>query len=99
MDQLIFCIKELLNNSAYSLQIKKMQQMFVDRPIPALNETGFFLQRIMKKTKRGKFNHPEGTPQLSTMMKIKIKGIEMNFLNYFLIDHVFVVLLMLLIIH
>lgn len=82
-DQLYAGLVELLENRKYAERVAKMQRIFLDRPISALDESEFHVRKFIRKGKEllGKHN-------------FKRKGVDMHFVEFFAFDLVFLILLL-----
>nr|CAD2180215.1 unnamed protein product [Meloidogyne enterolobii] len=82
-EKLYTILKELLDNPKYGERTEKMQNIFLDRPIYGLDEGEFWIRKIIKnsKTKRKHF--------------FERKGIDINLIEYFHFDIIFLFLIFL----
>lgn len=68
----------MLNQAKYSDRVAKLYEMFLDRPLSALDETVFYADRQIRHGDKGMF--------------FKRKGIEQSLLEYHSVDFIVLVL-------
>ena len=76
-------LKELLDNPKYEKRTEKMQNIFLDRPIYGLDEGEFWIRKIIKNSET-KRKHV-----------FERKGININSIEYFHFDIIFLFLIFL----